>query len=47
LKHRAFIPIESQPLEAVENSLHQFGAIALGVGVFNAQDEFAARGSRE
>ena len=39
---RAFIPIEAEPAEAVEDDIDGFLGIARGVGVFNAQHEGAA-----
>ena len=38
----AFVPMDAEPAKAVEDRLQRFGAIALGVGVIDAQDELAA-----
>src|ERR1019366_251813 len=39
---RAFVPIESEPAEAVEDDVHGFLGIAGGVGVLDAQNKCAA-----
>ncbi len=39
---RAFVPIEAEPAQAVEDDVHGFLGIARGVGVFNPQDKRAA-----
>ncbi len=39
---RAFVPIEAEPAQAVEDDVHGFLRVARGVGVFDAQDERAA-----
>jgi hypothetical protein len=41
LIERAFIPIEPQPAQAIENAFDQFRAIALEVGILYAEDECA------
>ena len=41
LIERALIPIEPQPAQAIENAFDQFRAIALEVGVLDAEDECA------
>jgi len=38
----AFVPIEAKPLESVTNRRHRFLDVACSVGVFDAQNEFAA-----
>lgn len=42
LIERAFIPIEAEPLEAVDDALDEFGLVALGVGILDAKDHGAA-----
>ena len=39
---RAFVPVEAEPAQAVEDDVHGFLGIARGVGVLDAQDERAA-----
>jgi len=39
---RAFIPVEAEPAQAVEDDVHGFLGIARGVGVLDAQDKRAA-----
>src|SRR6266571_218524 len=39
---RAFIPVDTEPAEAVEDRLQRFGSVAFGVGVINAEDELPA-----
>ena len=39
---RAFVPVEAEPAQAVEDDVHGFLRIARGVGVLDAQDERAA-----
>jgi hypothetical protein len=39
---RAFVPIQSEPAQAIEDHLQGFGCIALLVRVLDAQDELAA-----
>ena len=39
---RAFVPIEAEPAQAVEDDVHGFLRIARGVGVLDAEDERAA-----
>ena len=39
---RAFIPVEAEPAQAVEDDIYGFLGIARGVGVLDAQDERAA-----
>src|ERR1051325_3920643 len=38
----AFVPVDAEPLEAIQNRLQGLGAIAFGGGVVDAQDEAAA-----
>ena len=40
---RAFVPIQPQPPQPVENGAQRLFGIARGIGVFDAQDEGAAR----
>ena len=47
LEVRAFIPIDAEPSQPVENSLDQFRAIALDVGILDAQDHRAALAARK
>ena len=47
LVKRSLIPVKAQPAQAVEDAVDQFRAIALDVGVFDAQNERAARVARE
>ncbi len=47
LVKRPLIPIDAQPLQTIENSLHQFGLVALGIGVFDTKDHRAALSARE
>ena len=42
LKNGAFVPFDAEPFKPVENSLDEFGAVALDVGVFNSQHQRAA-----
>ena len=42
LVERAFVPVEAEPLKAVDDALDEFGLVALGVGVFDAEDHGAA-----
>ena len=39
---RAFVPIEAEPLQSFVNCRHGFFGVARPVGVFDAQNEFAA-----
>ena len=39
--------MDAEPAEAVEDRLQRLGAVALGVGVVDAQDELAAVPARE
>ena len=39
---RAFVPVKSEPAQAVEDDVHSFLRIARGVGVLDAEDERAA-----
>src|SRR5438876_12378477 len=39
---RTFVPIETEPLQSFTNSGHAFLGVARPVGVFDAQNEFAA-----
>ena len=39
---RAFVPIDPEPLESLINRSRGFLGIAFGVGVFDAQNQFAA-----
>ena len=39
---RAFVPVEAEPAQAVEDDVHGFLRIARGIGVLNAQNEGAA-----
>src|SRR5881628_3067648 len=41
LVKRAFIPIDAQPLQAIQNSLHQFGFVPLRIGVLDAKNHRA------
>src|SRR6185436_7291041 len=41
LEERAFVPIDAQPLHALEDRVDRFGGRALEVGVFDAQDELS------
>src|SRR4029077_1659943 len=41
LVERAFIPVEAQPKKAVDDALNEFRLVALGVGVFDAEDHGA------
>jgi hypothetical protein len=43
---RAFIPVETKPTEAVENAGDHLDRGALGIGVFDAEDERAAMPAR-
>ena len=43
LVDRALVPVDPEPLEAVEDQLDVLGRRALAVGVLDAQDELAAR----
>jgi hypothetical protein len=36
------VGVQAYPLHAVENDLHRFGGRAFQIGVFDAQQEFAA-----
>jgi hypothetical protein len=47
LKKRPFVPLDSQPLQASENSIDKLGTVALYVSVFDAQDECTAFVSRK
>ena len=38
----AFVPLDAEPTEAVEDWLQGLGTIAIGVGVVDAEDELAA-----
>src|SRR5262249_34287279 len=38
----AFVPVDAEPFEAIENRLQRLGTIALGVRVIDAQDELSA-----
>jgi len=38
----ALIPVEAEPLKSVDDALDEFGLVALGVGVFDAEDHDAA-----
>ncbi len=42
LIERAFIPIDAEPAKAVDDALDEFGLVALGVGILDAQDHGAA-----
>jgi hypothetical protein len=42
LEHRALVPVEAQPLQAVEDRVDRLLRRALEVGVFDPQDESAA-----
>ena len=44
---RAFVPVETEPAQAVEDALDHLRRRALGVGVFDAQHEHAAEPPRE
>jgi hypothetical protein len=39
---RAFVPIETEPVQAVEDDLVRLGGVAFLIGVLNAEDELAA-----
>ena len=39
----AFVPVESEPAQAVQDAVDQFGAVAIHVGVFDSQNEGAAQ----
>ena len=41
-RRRAFVPVDAEPVEAVENRLQRLGDVALGVGVVDPQDELPA-----
>ncbi len=45
--NRSFVPVEAQPTQTIEDAFHQFGAIALGIGILDSQDERAALVSRK
>ncbi len=38
----AFVPVESEPAQALQNSFDHFGGGALSIGIFNAQDQGSA-----
>ncbi len=42
MKQGPFIPFDSQPFQAIENSLYEFGAISLNVGVLDPQQQRSA-----
>jgi hypothetical protein len=42
LNSRAFVPVESEPVQAIKNGLQDFGQVTLGVGVVDPEDEPAA-----
>src|SRR4030095_5789505 len=41
LVERALVPIDAKPGEAVENAVDEFGLVALGVGILDAEDHGA------
>jgi hypothetical protein len=47
LEYRTFVPLNPQPLQPLENSVHQLGPVALDIGVFNSQQQRAAFMPRE
>ena len=47
LVKRPLVPIDAQPLQPIQNALHEFGLVALGVGIFDAKDHGAALSARE
>ena len=40
---RAFVPVQAQPAQAIEDDVHGGLGVAGGIGVLDAQDECAAR----
>src|SRR4029077_20539495 len=42
LEERAFVPIDAEPFEALEDAVHEFGLIALHVRILDTQDQSAA-----
>ena len=47
LVERSFVPIHAQPFQAIDDALDQFGLVALGVRVLDAQDHHAAVAPRK
>ena len=36
-----FVPVQTQPTEGIQDHVERFFAVALGIGVFNAEDELS------
>jgi hypothetical protein len=41
LEERAFVPLGSQPLQGVQDSIYQLRLVALDIGVLNAEEHYA------
>jgi hypothetical protein len=47
LEEGPFVPFDSQPLQAIQDALNEFGPVAFDVGILDAQQQRAALMSRE